>query len=399
MASGHTDDTEGPSATKRRRATDSLSVVSTDDLSEFESEDLLKACFKICETVDPHFTLTPYKLKACNAVVSNRGVHFSEAFCDLQSYEQSFLLGDIFRTGLDMGIEFLEGRIPEARHEKIILERLLKFLKDDKKVNMDIENEDDMTSMLANHLFAKIATCSDYTIDQHCKSKRRGNKCACGNVNCVVTGDYGDTSIGNPNVWHGNVDIIIKSDIIIQNLEDEQDKSSKNSPAEVKSKSNPLSMNPQLVAETIVFSFLQKKRHPELSNFLIPSIGISDNAMVLMFYDSEHDVLLESTPVPLYVESETRFSVEAIFLAWLAVNYQFLCTGLTEDMLQYKAGFFAQAETKINVYKNELKMPMVGVTPPKVKVRQQLSFSEYISIKQNKIIELRRKGLKSMEKN
>ncbi|XP_061195594.1 uncharacterized protein LOC133203824 [Saccostrea echinata] len=393
MDSGHA---EGPSASKRRRAIDS-SPLSSDHLSEFDSEDLLKACFKICETVDPHFTLSLYKLKACNAAISYRGVRFSEAFCDLESFDQSFLLGDIFRTGLDMGIDFLEGRIPEARHQKIILERLIKFLKEGEKVNMDFENENDATSMLANHLFAKLATCSDYTIDQH--FKRGGNKCACGIENCVLTGDYGDTSIGNPHVWHGNVDIIIKSDIIIQNLEDKQDEMCKKSPAEVKSKNNPLSVNAKLVAETIVFSFLQKKRHPELSNFLIPCVGISDNAIILMFYDSEHDVLLESSPVPLYLESESRFSVEAVFIAWLAVNYRFLCTGLTEDMLQYKAGFFAQAETKINVYKNDLKMPIVGVTPSKERVQKQLSFSEYISIKQNKIIELRRKGLRPKEEN
>jgi hypothetical protein len=64
-------------------------------------------------------------------------------------------------------------------------------------VNVEFENETDMTALLANHLFGKLATSPDFTIDKNYKSKRRGKKCSCGDENCILTGDYGDTSIGN----------------------------------------------------------------------------------------------------------------------------------------------------------------------------------------------------------
>jgi hypothetical protein len=157
------------------------------------------------------------------------------------------------------------------------------------------------------------------------------------------------------------VDIIIKNDLVVENLEEEPDSPGGKSPVEVKMKNNSLSRNPQLVAETIVFSFLQKKKHPELSSFLIPCVGIASSAMLLMFYDSEHDVFLESSLVPLLSTTrENMFSVEAILVTWLAVNYRFLCTGLTDEMLPLKAGFFEEAKDRKTIYENDLQMLNVG---------------------------------------
>ena len=51
------------------------------------------------------------------------------------------------------------------------------------------------------------------------------------------------------------MDIIIKNDLVVENLEKEPDSPGGKSPIEESS----LSRNPQLIAETIVFSFLQKK--------------------------------------------------------------------------------------------------------------------------------------------
>lgn len=195
---------------------------------------------------------------------------------------------------------------------------------------------------------------------------------------------------GNTGVWHGSVDIIIENDIVIENLEDEPDSPGGKSPVELKMKSNSLSKNPQLVAEAIVFSFLQKKRHPELSNFLIPCVGIADNAMLLMFYDSEHDVLLESSTVPLHSATcRNKFSVEAVLITWLAVNYRFLCTGLTDDMLSHQAGFFRQAKDCITVYENNLSMQNVGPPPVKEMVLpSEWSYNAYLLEKQNRLNEV-----------
>jgi hypothetical protein len=131
MAEGQGDSLElGPSSSKRKRGEPFLSP---DDLSESDRDDLLKACFKMCKTVDPDVTVSPFQVTACNASVSSCGFGFSRAFCALEPIGRAYLLGDIFRTGLDMGIDFLEGKIPEANHERIILEKLIRFLKEGRK--------------------------------------------------------------------------------------------------------------------------------------------------------------------------------------------------------------------------------------------------------------------------
>ena len=53
---------------------------------------------------------------------------FSKAYCELENYEKGFILGDIFRKGLDLGIDYLVGKSPEAKHEEIVLNRLIQYL-------------------------------------------------------------------------------------------------------------------------------------------------------------------------------------------------------------------------------------------------------------------------------
>ncbi|XP_061162599.1 uncharacterized protein LOC133171817 [Saccostrea echinata] len=381
-------DDSGQCANKRRRLTDCF-LLSVDDLSLSDKSDLTTAFHKLCSTYYAlNIRLLPYKINYCNAAISSGGVTFSEAFCELETLKKGFFLGDIFRRGLDIGIEFLQGKIPEAKHEKIMLAKLVSFLKAGEKVDLDCESETDL-SVLSNHLFAKLATSSDFTIDKNCKNTRKyekRNQCSCRDENCLFTGCYGDTSIGNNKVWHGDVDAIIKNEIVIQNLEVELD--------------SPFCRNPQLAAETIVFSFLQKKRHPELSNFLIPCIGIADNAMILMFYDSENDVLLESSPVPLTSTTcKNKFSVEAVLISWLAINYRFLCTGLTDDMLPYKAGFFAQSKDMINVYENNLTMQNIGPPPAKeIILPSEWSYNAYLLEKQRRLNEVSKNLILKEEK-
>nr|XP_022345589.1 uncharacterized protein LOC111138078 [Crassostrea virginica] len=214
-------------------------------------------------------------------------------------------------------------------------------------IDMDFDNGADTTTALANHLFGKLATSPVYTIDKTLKNK--GNKCGCNDESYELTGQYGDTSIGNPEVWHGNVTLLIKDEVVVESLEDDQECS--DGKAQMKNRTcSDLSRNAQLVAETIVFSFLQKKRHPERSNFLTTCIGIAKSCLVIMLYDSEHGVLLESSLIPLMSATcSNKFSVDAILVTWLALNYKYLCTGLTEEMLHCKANFFEQAKKTIDV--------------------------------------------------
>lgn len=116
------EDEDGRSASKRRKTGPYLSP---GDLSPMVQDDLSAALFSLCST---KAKLLPYKLTSCNAAATN-GVPFSKAFCELENLDKGFFLGDVFRSGINIGIDFLYGKIPEAKHEKIILEKLVKFLK------------------------------------------------------------------------------------------------------------------------------------------------------------------------------------------------------------------------------------------------------------------------------
>ncbi|XP_062586344.1 uncharacterized protein LOC134247965 [Saccostrea cucullata] len=366
--------------------------LSVDDLSDYEVDLLSAALHKLCSAraVD-NIKLIPCKLNSCNAgLINGAGIRFSEAFCDLQSFDKGFFMGNIFRKGLDIGVDFLDGKIPESKQEKMLLEKLVNFIKSEEMVEVEFENKVDRTVYLANHLFGKLALSWWYTIDKSSKIRQRGSKCSCSNKSCTLTGKYGDTSIGNPQVWHGSVDLIIGSDIVIENLEEEPVYPDGLS---VKAQNDAITRNSKLVAETIVMSFLQKKNHPEMSSFLIPCLGIGENVLLIMFYDSEHDVFLESSVIPLFSElRKNRFSMEAILVSWLAVNYKFLSTGLTNDMLSYTAGFCKQAKSSIAIYENQLTFQNVGLAEVvDIDLPQEWDYNAYLLEKNDKIDEMNRK--------
>ena len=173
---------------------------------------------------------------------------------------------------------------------------------------------------------------------------------------------------------------------------------------EVKTGASFLSLNPQLIAETIVFSFIQKQKHPERSNFLTPLIGVAKSEMLVMFYDSEHDVLLESTLIPLMSrECKSRFSVEAIVITWLVVNYQFLCSGLTRNMLSLKANFFENVKDSIEIYQNELQLQNVTLAAEKLPAQrvQELDHSDFLLKNQQRLfsLQLRKRCTSIVPKN
>lgn len=214
-------------------------------------------------------------------------------------------------------------------------------------------SETELTILVANHLLGRLATSSLYLVDKNCIGKK-GDQCFCGKESCKMTGHYGDTSVGNINVWHGNLDIVINNDLAVEPVEEKTDSPGGKSPVEVKLKSS-LSKNPQIIAQTIVFSFLQKKAHPERDSFLTPCIGIGSSELLVMFYDSEHDVLLESSSIPLFNDPLSfEFSYSAILVSWFVVNYKFLCTGLPDHIKACKSDFFVQAGEKINIYEEKL---------------------------------------------
>ncbi|XP_060083620.1 uncharacterized protein LOC132562860 isoform X2 [Ylistrum balloti] len=256
-----------------------------------------------------YISLTPLKILNSNAADCHEGFPFSKAYCCTEKYSTQYSFGSVFRTGISMLIEFMLHRtVPDNKQEKFVLSKLL------------------------HYLF-----------------------------------DYLDT--GNWMVWHGNVDVIINNEVVIgsQDVEEKDCSPGGKSPVEGKLKSNSLSRNPQVIAQNIVFSFLQKHRHPESENFLFPCIGVTGKDMIVYFYDSMHDVLLESTLIPLHgmiPSAVSNINLVAIVVSWLVVNYKYLCDGVMEEMKTMKAEFFSQAEAKLAVYKFDLKAGDVGNSCP-----------------------------------
>lgn len=59
------------------------------------------------------------RIRNCNVADFNRGKLFFEAYCDVEmELNKAFLLGDIFRYGFDMFIEFIENKIIFESKEK-----------------------------------------------------------------------------------------------------------------------------------------------------------------------------------------------------------------------------------------------------------------------------------------
>ncbi|XP_060607245.1 uncharacterized protein LOC132759485 [Ruditapes philippinarum] len=100
----------------------------------------------------------------------------------------------------------------------------------------------------------------------------------------------------------------------------------------------------EIIAETVVFAFLQKQINSGFDNFLIPTIGISKEDILFYLYDPDHDILLESPPFNLFLKGSGKpcLSYAAVLALWLTINYPYFCTGITNLMKErgFTADFF-----------------------------------------------------------
>ena len=162
--------------------------------------------------------------------------------------------------------------------------------------------------------------------------------------------------------WHGSVDILLENNLPVQifnttELDDQPERSLSSS--ETKS-SDALSESDesQLIAQTIVFSFLQHKYNKsELKNALVPAIGISTSRVYVNLYDCENDVFLSSEK-NLKILSGRKLYDEIVVLLWLVLNYRDLCTGITEEMKSFKADFHRRVDDLLCEYRDNAKMPL-----------------------------------------
>ncbi|XP_033729860.1 uncharacterized protein LOC117319119, partial [Pecten maximus] len=178
--------------------------------------------------------------------------------------------------------------------------------------------------------------------------------------------------LGNTSVWHGHLDFILDCNLPVKYITccdsdggDDDETGRKRSEVTkssvgVKRKAAGLKLNQQIVAEVIVSSFLNKKLRPYSSNFLLPCIGAcGTDQLVVYFYDSEHDVLLESCQFELRNATTGALNLLTLIVIWLVVNYRYTCSGLQPYMMM-KSNFYMLAEEKLKVYQEELRFGSVG---------------------------------------
>ncbi|XP_033736257.1 uncharacterized protein LOC117324484 [Pecten maximus] len=389
--------TREESPAKRRRV--NVRASESDSIFTDFPEDFIKQLSHICghylcwPGTQRNPVLTSLQFINSNAADENEGITFSKAYCSVKpTNTRKQVFGSIFVKGIDMLLAyFTDRRVPENTQERHVLGKLLGYLLDTatqkqnplRKLGTFCETE--QIVILANHLFGKLATSSKYVIDKNFAIKKHG--CPCG-TGCNITGYYGATSIGNEDVWHGNLDIILNQELGISHSEKESSSCRAELSMATSKKSSHLSRNDQIIAETVVFSFLQQQCHPESAHFLCPCIGVANTALVFYFHDSEHDILLESSRIPL-LDSELEINLLAIISSWLVVNYKYLSSGLPESLKgSENAGFFCQAKEKIETYRSNLKFGNIDCSPHVPEISHLGTDTDFLSDARSKFFQI-----------
>ncbi|XP_069106800.1 uncharacterized protein [Argopecten irradians] len=375
------------------------------EIPYFPDELIIKTATCVSDLTDVRrsaYCLTPLQVTSCNAAVPEDAFSFSNASCSVRPIEPMHVFGSIFGKGVHLLLNYLDERLlPENNKERHVLGKLLNYLVDtDSHAALEkVQNfsEAEQTICLVNHLFVKLAASPNFTVNKHSRRKQ-STACPCGNGDCTLQGQYGDTSIGHEDVWHGSVAIIINTDVVLEPVEVSDYPESPDGEIPQESDLCGLESNPKIIAETIVFSFLKKQLHSESDHFLFPCVGAGGSELVFYFYDSENDVLLESSRVPLFIgrsNHQQTLNFSAVIACWLVVNYKYLCTGLTRGMLvpNKKAAFFSHAYLKLPIYTSKLKLGNVGSSKCSKKLCSSVDTSDEI------ILEAKQKIFKIQQKN
>lgn len=318
------------------------------------------------------------KIRVCDAAFPKLFVKATCACQEFHKHDQGdypvgYGISSIFENGFKVLEEYIcsTESLTLKKGEKLALAKLLQFLEDS---NKDAERaltallnipkgvtETEWTMRLAHHLLSKLSVSPTYKLDIISQSKGRDMKCSCG-CSEMISGTYGDTSIGIPRGWHGRLDILM-NDVPVHvtsiastdsDLPVHGDCSSleENATADIMA-----SCREQIRAQTIVFSFWQQKVHPELDSFLIPNIAISKEKIAFCFYDSENDMLLETPLFDLFANS--FLNIPSVVVLWLVLNFKFFCSGLSEEIKNtgFKADFFKILGANVEKYKHDISAP------------------------------------------
>lgn len=203
-------------------------------------------------------------------------------------------------------------------------------------------SETGITVALAEHLMKKLAPGGSYKVDANSHDQ---NPCLCG---CKAKPNFSSTGMGANSIWHGFIDIVFTSpyqstpestsddvpaiakaamgeEEMFESLDESKD--SDESPKMITEVKKNVSDDvlKQALAQTIVFSLIERNRHPERSNHMTPNIVISPQKFKIMLYDAENDIFLVSDYIDLF--NGESLSNNAVIVLWMVLHNRTFCTG------------------------------------------------------------------------
>ncbi|XP_052258557.1 uncharacterized protein LOC127863211 [Dreissena polymorpha] len=305
---------------------------------------------------DQWITFCFVKILHCNGAYA---CSFSKAWCktqrNLDDVDENkrliVLLPDLF--DFEVITKFLEkdGDIDNKMTENQIaaFDRLITFLENIEETSKKIEGarakafkESSWAAILGVHVLRQLAVSNEMMIDSGYADKTSECPCGCRTPLCV-----GDNSIGHKDVWHGSLDIILGPvAVIVQSTDDSHEESS--TAFELKTGELEESRN-QIIAESIVFSFIQRTG-------LIPTVGISTKEFKVFMYDPHYDLLYESSELSLF-DGRGDLKCTSVFALWLVINHAEFCTGVKSchETLGYIADFQSLVQKPVlSIYETEL---------------------------------------------
>lgn len=132
----------------------------------------------------------------------------------------------------------------------------------------------------------------------------------------------------------------------------------------------------QAIAQTVVFSFLQRQENKNL--FLVPNVLFSAKEFRVIMYDSENDYLICSQPLCIFTKSQTKWILDkqSIFFLWMVLHYGiFSGTVNLKDIFKnnvssriteaLNAEFIGREGVAVNVYRTQLKFCKESILRPK----------------------------------
>ncbi|XP_063430648.1 uncharacterized protein LOC134712739 [Mytilus trossulus] len=328
---------------------------------------------------------------------------FSGATCDLKrkvmkvDQNESQWYGILMSQLFESGYSFLQSKFDKKKSTcsdeyMTALKTLIKFFEEKEIHEKNIQNalekmkstenkESVLVMALAEHLLGKLSPGQQYVVDSRIKEKgnncteRINNKCHCG---CDTEISFGATGIGNVDVWHGFVDIMMTSAnhepestaSVYLALNDDgpsRNKKMKTSDKNEEDNDNSLSdcikesclnkVQDKATAETVVFSLAYQITNPGSARF-IPHIIICPNEFYIVMYEPVHDVLVWSSEFPLISQPDFKLQGVSIIALWMVLHYKLFCNRVEElfnDVSEIKADFLNQLDVEnLDIYKNKL---------------------------------------------